>query len=174
MPITANLAAILQDWPNIRGYDRIFDKVLLSDRLATELALEWGSLVNLCRSATSKDKYRLMFLFAVMSYRRDINMDIVRTLIAFSVLSELKDLVPQWHLYVQFPQNQIPHTDYLLQLLKPCYIPCAVDDRRSLQFSLSSKDRKKLLAAERAYEQQLEDDCKLLRDFFWINGLPQN
>jgi hypothetical protein len=36
----ANLAAILQDWPNIRGYDRIFDKVLLSNRLATDLALE--------------------------------------------------------------------------------------------------------------------------------------
>jgi hypothetical protein len=166
IPTTANLAAILQDWPNIRGYDRIFDKVLLSDRLATELALEWGSLVNLCRSATSKDKYRLMFLFAVMSYRHDINMDIVRTLIAFSVLSELKHLeFPQWPLYVQFRQNQIPHTDYLLQLLKPCYIPCPVDDRRSLQFSLSSKDRKKLLAAERAYEQRLEDDCKAFTRF---------
>ena len=93
-------------------------------------------------------------------------------MIAFLVLSELKDLeFPQWPLYVQFRQNQIPHTDYLLQLLKPCYIPCPVDNRRSLQFSLSSKDRKKLLAAKRAYKQQLEDDYKAFTRFL-LNQWP--
>lgn len=40
-----------------------------------------------------------------------------------------------------------------------------MDDRRNLQFSLSSKDRKKLLATERAYDQQLEDDCKAFTQF---------
>ncbi|KAH8810980.1 hypothetical protein F5884DRAFT_897492 [Xylogone sp. PMI_703] len=166
MPTMANLAAVLQDWPNIGGYDRIFDKVLLSDRLSTQLALEWGSLVNLCRFSTFKDKYRLMFLFAIMSYRHDINMDIIRTLIAFSVLSELKVLeFPKWPLYVQFRRNQIPHTDYLLQLLKHCCIPYPMDDRQNLEFSLSPKERKKAEAAERAYERQAEDDCKSFAQF---------
>lgn len=172
MPTTANLAAILQDWPNIKGYDRSFDKILLSDVLTIEMALEWGPLVNLCRFSKPKDKYRLMFLFAVMSFRHDIDMTIVRTLIAFSVFNELKELdFPNWPSYVQFRQNQVPHMNYILQLLKPFCIHYPTDDQRNFQFKLSSKERKKLAAAESAYEQQVEDDCKAFAQYL-LNQWP--
>lgn len=163
MPVTQDLAGILQRWPTIEGYDRAFDKVLLSDQLAVDFAREWGSLVNFCRAFEAKDKYRLMFLFAVMSFRNDVDMDVVRTLIAFSVLEDLKLLgSPKWPSYIQFRQDQIPHIDYLLQFIKPFRVPYAGDERSTFQFILSSKQRRKYEAAEIAHEKQTEDDCKAL------------
>src|SRR5207249_204189 len=88
---------ILYTIMSYKYYDRLFDRVLLSDLLAIQYPLEWGSLVNLCRTHGPEDKYRLMFLFAVMSFRNDVDMDVVRTLIAFSVLDDLKVLdPPKW------------------------------------------------------------------------------
>lgn len=166
MPVTRVLAGILQNWPTIEGYDRLFDKVLLSDQLAVDFAREWGSLVNFCRACESKDKYRLMFLFAVMSFRNDVNMDVVRTLIAFSVWEDLKSLGSlKWPAYIHFRQNEIPHIGYLLQFIKPYCVPYAGDERITFQNILSSKQRRKYEAAELAHEQQTEDDCKALAQF---------
>ena len=166
IPTTSDLAGILQNWPTIGGYDRSFDKILLSDRLAVQFAFDWGPLVSLCRTSKPKDKYRLMFLFAVLSFRNDVDMDIVRTLIAFSVLEDLKALSPpKWLSYVQFRQNQIPRSDYLQQLIKPCCVPYPGDRLSTFQFSLSSKQRRKLEAAEIAYEQQTDNDSKALAQF---------
>ena len=109
-----------------------------------------------------------MFLFAVMSFGDDVDMDIVRTLIAFSVLKDLKALnPPKWRSYIQFRPNQIPRSDYLLQLIRPCSVPYPHDERSTLQFSLSSKQRRKLEAAELAHEQQTENHCKTLAQFLF-------
>ena len=168
LPTTSDLAGILQGWPTIGGYSGLFDKTLLSDRLAARFALEWGSLVNLCRSCRPKDMYRLMFLFSVMSFRDDVDMDIVRTLIAFSVLKDLKALgPPKWPSYIQFRPNQIPHSDYLLQMIRPCSVPYPHEERSTLRISLSSKQRRKLEAAELAHEQQTENHCKTLAQFLF-------
>lgn len=166
MPVTHDLAGILQSWPTIEGYDRLFDKVLLSDQLTVDFADEWGSLVNFCRASDSKDKHRLMFLFAVMSFRDDVNMEVVRTLIAFSIWEDLKSInSPKWPTYIQFRQNKAPHRDYLLQYVKPYCVPYAGDERSTLQYVLSSKQRRKYEVAELAHEQQTEDDCKALAQF---------
>jgi len=61
IPRTPNLAVILQDWPAIGGYDESFDKILLSDRLAVNFALELRSSENLCVNSEPKDKYRLIY-----------------------------------------------------------------------------------------------------------------
>ena len=166
MPTTSDLAGILQNWPTIGGYNESFDRILLSDRLAVHFALEWGSLANLCLNSEPKDKYQLMFLFALMSYDDNADMDIIRTLIAFAVLEKLKALdPPKWPSYIHFRQNQVPRTDYLLQLIKPCCIPYPGDERSTFQYSLSSKQRRRLEVAELAYEQETEDQSKTLAQF---------
>lgn len=107
---TADLAGILQNWPNIEGYDHIFDKVLLSDRLNiySTLAVEWGALVNLRRVSRYKDRYRLMFFFGTLSFGGGIDMDIVRTLIAFAVLEDLKTVnLPNMDLIRNFITNNL-------------------------------------------------------------------
>ena len=163
MPKVPKVADILQSWPTIGGYDRTFDKFLLSDRLDVQFGFEWGSLVNLSRMSGPKDKWRLTFLFAVMSFRNDVEMDILRVLIYFMVSESLKALdPPEWPSYTQFHQNEIPDSDYLGQLIKNCVFRYAGDERSTLGFSLGFKLRRKLELAQQAHEQQTDRDCKAL------------
>jgi hypothetical protein len=184
LPATRDLAGILQNWPNIGGYNGCFGKILLTDLLNVQWATEWGSLVNLCRESSPKDAYRLMFLFAIMSFRHDVDMDVLRTLIAFVVLQDLKVLSPpKWPTYIQFRQNQSLRIDYLLQLMKSCLVPYRGDERSTFAFNLNAKQRRKLESAELAHEKQQEADSKALAEFLlkkWpcpeptIEGLPMS
>ena len=100
---TRDLVGILQNWPTIGGYKGCFGKVLLTDLLDVQWATDWKSLVNLCRESSSKDTYRLMFLFAIMLFHYDVDMDVLRILVAFTVLQDLKVLSsPKWPAYSQF------------------------------------------------------------------------
>ena len=163
MSTATDLARVFQSWPTIGGYNERFDKILFSDIISLQPALEWGSLVNYLRTLGPKHKYRLMFLFAVMSFRDDIEMDMLQTLIAFSIFEDLKVLdLPKWPSYIQFRPNQIPHTDYLVQLTSGSCLPYPGDERGIFQDSLSSKMRRKLAAAEAAHDKQAKDDCKAL------------
>jgi hypothetical protein len=181
---TRDLAGILQNWPNIGGYNRCFGKVLLTDLLDVQWATDWGSLVNLCRESSPKDAYRLMFLFAIMSFRHDVDMEVLRTLIAFVLLQDLKVLSPpKWPTYSQFRQNQVLRIDYLLQLMKSCLVPYRGDERSTFAFNLNAKQRRKLESAELAHEKQQEADSKALAEFLlkqWprpeptIEGLPMS
>lgn len=166
MPKIPKVVEILQSWPTIGGYDRTFDKFLLSDRLDVQFGLEWGSLVNLCRMSGPKDKWQLMFLFAVMSFRNDVEMDILRVLIAFMVSESLKALdPPEWPSYTQFRQNEVPTSDYFGALIKNCVIQYPGDERSTLGFSLGFKLRRKLELAQQAHEQQTDRDCKVLVEY---------
>lgn len=166
MPTTLDLAGILERWPIIGGCDRLFDKPLLSDRLGVDFALEWGPLINLCRDSEPKDKYRLMFLFALLSFRDDVEMEILLTLITYSILDDLKAIdPPEWSSYIEFRQSEIPDIKYLLPLIKPYCVPYPGDERSTLQSRLSSKQIKKFEAAELAHEQQTEIDSQRLAEF---------
>ncbi|KAI9782401.1 MAG: hypothetical protein M1816_001899 [Peltula sp. TS41687] len=157
---TSSLAGILENWQNIGGYDHAFDKILLTDILNVDFAAEWGSLINLCRMSEPKDRYRLMFMFAAMSFRNDVDMDIVRVLIAFSVLEDLKALVPpKWPSYSEYRQNHIEMVN-LMSFLKPCCIPYPGDERENSQFPIGLRQRRMLEARELSHEQQAEKDCK--------------
>ena len=166
MPKPPDLAGILQSWPNIGGFDRSHDKILLSDRIDVQFALEWGSLVTLCRVSGPEDRYRLIFLFAVMSFGDDVEMDVLRLLIVFVLLPVLKALdPPKWPLYLNFRPTDTPSADYIIKLIKPCCVPYPSDERSTFQSSISYKLRKKLEAAELRHEQQIENDCKVLAKF---------
>jgi hypothetical protein len=125
-----------------------------------------------------------MFLFAIMSFRHDVDMDVLRTLVAFTVLQDLKVLSPpKWPAYSQFRQNQVPRIDYLLQLMKSCLVPYRGDLRSTFEFNLNPKQRRRLESAELAHEKQQEADSKSLAEFLlkqWpcpeptIEGLPMS
>lgn len=166
LPTTRDLAGILQNWPTIGCCNGCFGKVLLTDLLDVQWATDWGSLVNLCRESSFKDAYRLMFLFAIMSFRHDVDMDVLRTLVAFAVLQDLKVLSPpKWPAYGQFRQNQVPRIDYLLQLMKSCLVPYRGDELPTFAFNLNPKQRRKLESAELSHEKQQEADSKALAEF---------
>lgn len=163
----ADLAGILQQYPNLRGFDAEFGSLLLSDRLDIDFSVSFGPLYRFCQQASSDDKFRLQFQFSLMSFRDDINMDVVRILLACSMLEDLKKLNPPTYVsYVQFRPNQIPHLAYIIQLLKPYRMPYQGDFRNTFGgFGLHSKQRKNLERQEHQYESQTDADCELFAKF---------
>lgn len=108
-----------------------------------------------------------MFFFGTLSFGGGIDMDIVRTLIAFAVLEDLKTVnMPKHGSYAQFHYKQSPQLGYILQLMRPACVPYGSDERIAYRLSLTYKSRKKLEAAEVAHEQKVATDCQALAQFF--------
>ncbi|TGO19500.1 hypothetical protein BTUL_0004g01400 [Botrytis tulipae] len=164
---SADLAGMLQKYPNLKGFYSEPKKVLLSDRLDVDFGVSFGPLYQFCRQASADDKFRLQFQFSLMSFRDDIDMDLVRILLACSVLEDLKKLnPPAYRNYTHFRPNQNPHLAYIIQLLKPCRIPYPQDFRDTFGgFKLHAKQRKNLERQESQYETQTDTDCEIFAKF---------
>jgi hypothetical protein len=163
---TRNLARILQRWTIIGGYDRIFDRPLLSDRLHADLALEWGGLVNLCRNSESENMYQLMFQLGVIAFGHDVDMDIVRTLIAFSIFKDLKTIdPPAYPSFSNFRLYQPPTLEFLVGLIEHCYEPYKSDSDIKRAKPLTAKQPSVIEAARRAHEEQCKRDGRDFANF---------
>jgi len=170
IPTTDDLAGILQNWPVIGGCHDTFDKVILSDLLDIEIDTAWGSLVNLCRNATFKDVYRLMFLFVLMSFSDHANIEVIQTMIAYSIFEDLKQLTPpKWAIYIDFRFNKMPQMKDVLEWIEPCLIPYPPDARSISEFNLAHRQIKLLKANQVAYEKTQNTEAKRLVSFL----LPQ-
>ncbi|QSZ28812.1 hypothetical protein DSL72_003317 [Monilinia vaccinii-corymbosi] len=164
---TKDLVGIFQAWSNVSGLTGKYEKVLLTDSLEVNFILDFGGLVRSLQAADQTDKFRLQFLFSLLSFRDNIDMNLIRVLIAYSVWNDLKILEPpKWPSYIKFRQNQIPHLASISQLLKPCLIPYPGDERDSPFCSLNSKQRRVLEQQEEIYDRKGESDCQLLARFF--------
>ena len=158
---SSRLANILHQWPVIGGYDRAFDKILLSDRLDCDIALEWGPLVQLCRSSKHLELPKLAFLFAAMAFRLDVDMDAIRILIAFAHLKTLRQLpLPQWPSFIRFRHNFTPTVDHFTGLIDHCRVPYPGDERQVLGRRIDYSLRRKLEAAQITHEQETSADAK--------------
>ncbi|OJD29536.1 uncharacterized protein BKCO1_7800036 [Diplodia corticola] len=120
-----HLARLLRGWPVIHARGEPAVGLLLSNLLGAEAAMEWGSWLSICSSARVADKYLLCFVLGALAFRKAHDMDLVRTLIAFAVLDDLKALeLPAWPLYTGFEFRQTPTPSYLSQLMAPFCTPC--------------------------------------------------
>ncbi|KAF2186028.1 hypothetical protein K469DRAFT_664515 [Zopfia rhizophila CBS 207.26] len=164
---THDLPGLLQQFRTIGGHVRHFDKSLLTDHLEVDLGIEWGALVSTCCQATKSDKYWLMFLLGLIAFRPDANMELLRVLIAFAVLSEPKLLKPpSWPSYVQFRPNQVPKIEYLVQLIRSARVSQSSDERDALNPYLRAKQRARIAAEKRAAEDMAENEYNKLAKFF--------
>jgi hypothetical protein len=163
---TSDLAGILQGWPKIEGFDKTFDMVILSDLLSLEFAAEWGPLANLCLKATQENLYTLMLLFAVIAFRGDIDMAVMRTLVAFAVLKDMKTVrAPTFASYTNFRQDQVPNVAYLKQLILPCCFPRPESTNDG--FFLSHKSRRQREQYEQAYDREVERELTEFAEFLF-------
>jgi hypothetical protein len=87
------LLNLLEDWPSIGGYEISCDLYDIGEYFSVDLAEQWRALVNLCRQATDKDVYDLMFQLGAIAFREDIDMTIIRVIVSFFILRELQSLV---------------------------------------------------------------------------------
>ena len=87
---TPNLAMNFQGKPMISGYTNTFAPYLLNECLSTNIAIEWGGLVNMCKNCGSENVYNLIFHLGILAFANDTNMTIMRSAIAFFLLDDLK------------------------------------------------------------------------------------
>lgn len=164
---TKDLIGIFQSWSDMSGLTGKYEKVLLTDSLEVKFKSDFGSLVRSLQTADRTEHYRIQFLFALLCFRYDVDMDIIRVLVAYFVWNDLKTLdPPKWPAYVKFRSNQIPHLVMISELLKPCILPYAGDKRDSPLCSLTSRERRALEQQEQMYVTKGDNDCKLLAKFF--------
>ena len=121
------MALLVRDWPEklevsddlkrdlfdlgiVSGLEIKYDTSRpISDLLNVSFASSWAPLQNLCREASLElDTYRLMFLFSVIAFGRGItSLTILRTLLAFAFVSELRDIpVPSHYSYFHLSQGE--------------------------------------------------------------------
>jgi len=172
---TAELARALSQCSSISGFAEAFSKTLLSDRLNIDVRKEWGSLVKFSRER-AHDRIAFAFLLAPVVFRYDVEMDLVRTLIAFAIFDELRSLgLPPWPQYLHFQPDQVPTVDYLAQLMKPFRAPAPEDDRHTLNQFMSGKELRKMREEKLKHERKSEQDCRDLAEFLlrqWPSAEP--
>ena len=153
--VSSDLAARLQEWPLIQGYDCIFDVHLLSSLIDLDPATNWGSFFKLCHQVHGEnDKPRLMFLFATVAFGGRIDMSILRSLIAISIMGESRDLsLPKCAEFIGFRRNHIPNVDHLAQFIRPHKTPYPGDERHLLAVPMHGKQRRKLELAQKKFEE---------------------
>lgn len=160
-----SLAGNLQRWSVIGGYHRIYDKPL-SDCLDADPAPEWGPLVNLCRSSEPEHMYQLMTQLGVIASGEDVDMELVRTLIAFCFFDDLKSLDPPAYTFVGFRPYQGPSVDSLMSLIEDCYVPYNSDHDFKLGKRLSAKRVSEVEAARREHEERCKRGGREFASFF--------
>ncbi|KAF3904517.1 hypothetical protein AA313_de0210125 [Arthrobotrys entomopaga] len=166
LPFPRDLATVMEGWQNIGGFENILDKVLLTDRLALDLPLYWGALVRICQGSDRTCRHKLMFLFALLTFNPLVNMDAVRTLIAFATNPELKTCqLPIGSCFANFRRNPTFKPETLRLVLKPYCQSFSKFEFQNIQgFSLNTKLRRKLEATEAAFNKCVEDECGKLID----------
>jgi hypothetical protein len=119
---TDNLGNLLSGSQEIVGFLQKYDSALLSDLLDLDFNLGWGSLVNLCSNLRFENRYQLMFLIAPMAFSHTgpDEMKLMRTLIGFSILGDLKVIIqPKWQSYSNFQYRVMPTVGGLFELIEP-------------------------------------------------------
>jgi hypothetical protein len=92
-------------------------------------------------------------------------MEIIRTLIAFAVLPDLKaPIPPEWPMYSMFRYNQIPRVQEISQLIQPCLVPYPGDERSDPKSKLYLRQREKLQAVEQEYLERQQKHTKRLAE----------
>ncbi|KAI5460281.1 hypothetical protein BGZ63DRAFT_454593 [Mariannaea sp. PMI_226] len=124
---TSRLAHVLAASNLIGGFESAFDKASLNDRLRVNIVQNWGSLVIFMK--TVKTKYDLMFLLGLMAFRLDADMPLLRTLLAFAIFEELKNVqTPIWSKFYVFQPGQVPQLGWIMGMIQPFGAPPPEDD----------------------------------------------
>jgi hypothetical protein len=94
------------------------------------------------------------------------SMEIVRTLIAFAVIPDLKaPIPPEWPMYSKFRHNQDPCLKEILQLMQPCLIPYPGDERSDPKSKLYYRQRADLQVKEQEYLQHQQKHARILAEY---------
>lgn len=153
---TSHLADLLVNTPVIGGYVRLFDKIRLSDILHADLRYEWGALVKSALGLTQQKRFELTFLCSILAFSSEVDMDILRAIVSFSMLSDLKTLnFPAASSYSRYQSGEVPDVNKLTHTLMGAKKPCAIERRTA-----TTEQQMRQLD----HEYQATRACKLLAE----------
>ncbi|KAJ4372947.1 hypothetical protein N0V83_003238 [Neocucurbitaria cava] len=152
----SSLITLLHDAPVVGGYDKLFQKCLLTEHLAIDLRAEWGALARKLLDSSDEDRFRLMFLLASMGFKEDASMGLIRMLIAFAMIPGIAMLeAPQYPVYYHFRADGTPQEQNLLPWIEKAKVPFS---------STGFKKRHAMIVAQTIFEKNVRQSCKILVD----------
>ncbi|KAF2707824.1 hypothetical protein K504DRAFT_410495 [Pleomassaria siparia CBS 279.74] len=122
---TVQLSGMLEGFSIVGGHAREFEGFKqLTDLLNIDIVTDWGPLAQFCLDSSVQDKFRLIFLLSSISFSAEAPMVLIRALIAFALLADIKALQPPMHVsYTSFKHNEIPKAAHLVSVLKEAMTP---------------------------------------------------
>ena len=177
MQTLTSISLIMTSWKDVGGFSQPFASPFLSDVLNASLDREWGSFVRLChRSDADQDTFELVFVLALLAFRDDISMDLVRALVAFAIYPEFKELdLPQAPSFVQFRYRLGPSVDVLLPFLRPHTIAYVPQDDEDLGHLANAQTRQRIANARKAHERDVKTESEAVARCFleqWPCEMP--
>jgi hypothetical protein len=125
---TTQLACLFENMPIISGYVRLFDKIQMTDILHTDIGLDWGALVKTAITFSHEEKFQAMFLFSLLAFSPNADMDLLRVIASFSLLPDLKGIaLPEAAAYSRFSRHELPDVDSLMISLRASKRPYVVE-----------------------------------------------
>lgn len=158
-----NLKYIVKKWQFIGGYNNEFAPSLLNDCLGANLAQEWGSLVKLCRNCKREDLYNLMFRLGVVAFRKDLDMRVLRTAVAFFILDDLKMLdFPDSPSFAGTDMDQKPESEELSLLVRPL---CKEYQTPSSTKNIRGPNASRRLRDSKDHDEKSSEECEAFAHF---------
>lgn len=149
----------------IGGYPNTFTRYLLNECLSTDIAVEWGGLVKLCKICDPENIYNLIFQLGILAFANNADMAIMRSVVAFFLLDDLKELEhPLYKSFSGFQIDQHPTSDMLLSLVRPLLISHQeVSHKRKMDKNRKSSYQTSM--DKREYSQMCEKESNELVNF---------
>ncbi|KAJ2891475.1 uncharacterized protein MKZ38_000327 [Zalerion maritima] len=110
--------------------------VCMSDLVDSDLSEQWGALINFCKSTDLENPYPLIFRLSALSFGPDPNMDMIRVLVAFGCLEELRALpTPPYPSFVELKTSRCPTAEMLEGFIASAYVAftCATPKKKVRQ-----------------------------------------
>ncbi|KAH9875702.1 hypothetical protein IAQ61_003166 [Plenodomus lingam] len=144
------LSSLLHNAHFVGGYDKYFRKPLLTDQIGVDIKAEWGALTRKALDCGSEDRFGLIFLFSAMAFSEDANLALIRMLICFAIIPDLRGLdLPKHPGYHHFRLDGAPPVSYLVSLLK----------MRMPFMETGFRNHSQLLTAQATHESEIERIC---------------
>jgi hypothetical protein len=147
---TTQLASLFEHIPIISGYARVFDKIQMTDILYTDIGLEWGPLVKTAQNFSHNEKFQAMFLFSLLAFSPNADLELLRAVVSFSLLPNMKKIaLPEAATYSHLRLHERPGLDVLMTPMRVAMQPFAVNQSvPAAQLSMRQLDHER--NAERA------------------------
>ncbi|KAF8251192.1 hypothetical protein K440DRAFT_596393 [Wilcoxina mikolae CBS 423.85] len=165
-----------ENWNRLKGNEAKIPLGYNSRWVKEDLSDVWCSLYDACRTATRKDRYSLMFLFAPMIYHSEgpTDMQLVWTLLAFATIPKFERIKgPDYDSYVLGIGYQ-PNSDILPTVQRfavDCYSSKEWSEPQRMHESMESwYDRR-----EQLYDDHLKSQTNGLVNWYqsqWVREVP--